>query len=41
MQRYLPRLNRTSLETYVLPYFEGWVHALRVVWREELPNVAL
>ena len=29
---YLPRLNRGSLATYVLPYWEGYVRALRVVW---------
>ncbi|KAG5645109.1 hypothetical protein DXG03_006923 [Asterophora parasitica] len=30
---YLPPLNRAVLPQYVLPYWEGRVHALRVVWR--------
>ncbi|KAF9461594.1 hypothetical protein BDZ94DRAFT_1263415 [Collybia nuda] len=32
-KQYLPRLDRTVLSRYILPYFEGWVMALRVVWR--------
>lgn len=33
-QIYLPPLDRSSLATYVLPYWEGYVRALRVVLRE-------
>ncbi|TFK64740.1 hypothetical protein BDN72DRAFT_901315 [Pluteus cervinus] len=29
------RLDRTDISSYVLPYWEGWVRALRVVWRDD------
>ncbi|KAF8652209.1 hypothetical protein AX16_004512, partial [Volvariella volvacea WC 439] len=29
------RLNRNDLEAYIVPYWEGWVRALRVVWKDE------
>jgi hypothetical protein len=32
---YFPALNRTSATAYIQPYWEGYVRALRVVWREE------
>jgi hypothetical protein len=32
---YFPALNRSSPASYVQPYWEGYVRALRVVWREE------
>ena len=32
---YFPVLDRTTPSSYVQPYWEGYVRALRVVWREE------
>lgn len=29
------RFNRKDISAYITPYWEGWVRALRVVWREE------
>ncbi|GLB45763.1 hypothetical protein LshimejAT787_2800080 [Lyophyllum shimeji] len=37
----LPPLNRTLLEKYVQPYWEGPVRALRVVWRQPALDVPL
>ncbi|RDB30914.1 hypothetical protein Hypma_004887 [Hypsizygus marmoreus] len=40
MQTYLPKLNRIALHIYILPYWEGYVRTLRVVWREQEPPFA-
>ncbi|KDR66017.1 hypothetical protein GALMADRAFT_1210006 [Galerina marginata CBS 339.88] len=33
----LTALPRHNLTLYIQPYWEGWVRALRVVWRSEMP----
>jgi hypothetical protein len=32
---YFPSLNRASLSSYVQPYWEGYVRALRLVWHDD------